>query len=252
MKLGDNPTTAICTSTLELGIDIGSVKSVAQIGAPRSLSPVRQRLGRTGRRRGTPSIMRVYVREPHIGRDASFLDRLRPSTVRAVAVVRLLLAGFVEPSSLSPELLSVLVHQTLSVILERGGIGAKALYQLLCGPGPLASITQQDYAELLRHIGSAEVKLIEQAPDGTLMLGSAGDQIVQSRDFFAVFETADEWRLIAGGRTLGILPISYPVQKDTLVVFAGRRSIVENVDDNSKTFQSCTAFGWYGPEIRAG
>src|SRR5262249_29578958 len=57
LKVGNKPTTAVCTSTLELGIDIGSVKSVAQIGAPRSLSSVRQRLGRTGRRRGTPSIM---------------------------------------------------------------------------------------------------------------------------------------------------------------------------------------------------
>ena len=39
LKTGDLPTTAVCTTTLELGIDIGSVKSIGQIGAPRVPSP---------------------------------------------------------------------------------------------------------------------------------------------------------------------------------------------------------------------
>jgi Lhr-like helicase len=38
LQAGSLPTIAICTSTLELCVDIGPVKSVAQIGAPRSLS----------------------------------------------------------------------------------------------------------------------------------------------------------------------------------------------------------------------
>jgi len=44
LKESEQPTTAVCTTTLELGIDIGSVKTVAQIGSPRSISSLRQRL----------------------------------------------------------------------------------------------------------------------------------------------------------------------------------------------------------------
>ncbi|HEY5131256.1 MAG TPA: DEAD/DEAH box helicase [Bradyrhizobium sp.] len=249
LKSSSLPTTAICTSTLELGIDIGSVKSVAQIGAPRSLSSLRQRLGRTGRRRGTPSILRVYVREPYVERKSSLLDQLRPPTVRAVAAIRLLLAGFVEPSAPSPEAASTLVHQILSVIAERGGIRPPALYQLLCGPGPFATFSQGEFATLLRHMGDENVKLIEQAPDGTLMLGAAGEQIVQSRNFFAVFESAEEWRLTSAGRTLGTLPISFPVHKDSLVVFAGRRWIVEDLDDRTKTLQVAPHAGGVVPKF---
>ena len=50
-----------------------------------------QRALRTGRRRGTPSILRIYLREPNIDNKSGFLDRLRLNTIRSVAVVRLLL-----------------------------------------------------------------------------------------------------------------------------------------------------------------
>ena len=235
LKDGNLPTTAICTSTLELGVDIGSVKSVAQIGSPRSLSSLRQRLGRTGRRRGTPSILRVYVREPHIDNESGILDRLRPNTVRSVAVIRLLLQKFVEPAGQVPEVASTLIHQILSVIAERGGMRARPLYDLLCGPGPFADVTVSEFAELLRHLASEAIKFIEQSDDGLIMLAEKGEQTVQSRSFFAVFESAEEWRLTVGGKILGTLPISYPVHKDGLVVFAGRRWIVQDIDEKTNT-----------------
>ncbi|MCA1536157.1 DEAD/DEAH box helicase [Bradyrhizobium sp. NBAIM03] len=235
LKDGKLPTTGICTSTLELGVDIGSVKSVAQIGAPRSLSSLRQRLGRTGRRRGTPSVLRIYIREPNTDQDTGVIDRLRSNTIRSVAVIRLLLEKFVEPAGQVPEVASTLVHQILSVIAERGGIRARPLYELLCGSGPFAMISAAEFALLLKHLGSDEIRFIEQSPDGTIMLANEGEAVVQSRNFFAVFESAEEWRLTVSGRTLGTLPISFPVHKDSLVVFAGQRWIVQDLDEKTNT-----------------
>jgi len=235
LKDGNLPTTGICTSTLELGIDIGSLKSVAQIGAPRSLSSLRQRLGRTGRKRGSPSILRIYVREPSIGRRSGVLDRLRPNTIRSVAVIRLLLEKFVEPAGQVPEVASTLIHQVLSVITERGGIRARPLYDLLCGAGPFAAVSVSEFAGLLKHLASHETRFIEQAADGTIMLAEKGEAIVQSHNFYAAFESPEEWRLMASGRTLGTLPISFPIHKDSLVIFAGRRWIVEDVDEKTNT-----------------
>ncbi|WP_275041587.1 helicase-related protein, partial [Xanthomonas euvesicatoria] len=63
LKQKDQPATAVCTNTLELGIDIGAVKSVAQIGTPPTVASLRQRMGRSGRRKGEAAILRGYVIE---------------------------------------------------------------------------------------------------------------------------------------------------------------------------------------------
>ena len=90
-------------------------------------------------------------------------------------------------------------------------------------------------ADLLRHLASDEIGFIEQSPDGLIMLAKKGEETVQSRSFFAVFESGEEWRLTVEGKTLGSLPISFPVHKDSLVVFAGRRWIVLDLDEKTNT-----------------
>ncbi len=236
LKAGELPTTAVATTTLELGIDLGNVKSVAQIGAPRSLAGLRQRLGRSGRR-GDPAILRIYVREKHLTPDADPLDHLRLGTVRAVAAVRLLLDGFVEPASIDPSLATVVLHQTLSTIASGGGIRPAAAHRQICGRDSYLAMEPSHYGDLLRSAGRKGVDLLEQSSDGLLMLGPAGERIVEGRDFYAVFETDEEWRLVSSGRTLGTVPISNVLGIGSLVGFAGRRWRVEAVDDRAKVLE---------------
>lgn len=234
LKRAELPTTAVATTTLELGIDIGSVASVAQIGAPRSLASLRQRLGRSGRRKGMPAVLRIYAWEKEVTADSDPLERLRLDVVRSVAAVRLLLLRFVEPPGRDPSLATVALHQTLSIIAERGGERADRLYRSVCGAGPLRVFEQPDYIELLRGMASPDSRLIEQAPDGTIMLGEKGEILTQGRDFYAIFQSDEEWRLVSAGRVLGTIPIVNAVGVGSMVIFAGRRWRVAAVDDRGK------------------
>lgn len=234
LKDPGKPTTAVCTSTLELGIDIGDVTCVAQIGAPFSVAALRQRLGRSGRREGQPAILRQYAVEANLTPESSFVDRLRLGLIRSIAMIDLLLEGWCEPPKPQALHLSTLVHQILSVIAQRGGASASVVYNVLCREGPFRKVTTEVFADVLRAIGQPETGLIEQSGSGLLLLGPAGEKLVEHYSFYAVFQTPEEFRLVAEGRDLGTLPIDNVLAPGMLLIFSGRRWVVQEIHDREK------------------
>lgn len=241
LKDPGEPTTAVCTSTLELGIDIGDVTCVAQIGAPFTVAALRQRLGRSGRREGQPAILRQYALEAKLTSNSSFVDRLRLGLVRSIAMIDLLLEGWCEPPKRDALHLSTLVHQILSVIAERGGASASRLYLDLCRDGPFRMVTTATFAEVLRALGDAENGLIEQTAGGLLLLGPGGEKLVEHYSFYAVFRTPEEFRLVAEGRDLGTLPIDTVLSPGMMLIFSGRRWIVQELHDREKVIMVAPA-----------
>lgn len=221
LKAGNRPATAICTTTLELGIDIGAVKSVAQIGPPPSVAALRQRLGRSGRRPGEPAVLRAYVVENSVTAESPISDRLRESLVQSVACIRLLLGNWFEPPREGGLHLSTFVQQILSMIAERGGVTASEISRTLVAHGPFAEVRPSDLSTLLRELGRRE--MLVQESSGALLLGALGERIVGHYDFYAAFASRDEWQIVRDGRALGTLPIDSPVFEGLCIIFGGQR-----------------------------
>lgn len=221
------PTTAICTSTLELGIDVGTVSSVGQVGAPFSVAAMRQRLGRCGRRPGDASALRLYVSEQSLEPGARLEDSLREETVQAVATIELLIDRWCEPPVDGALHLSTLVQQVLSTIAQHGGAKADEIWRALCGSGPF-ECDQQTFSALLRGLATREV--IQQVGDGDLILAPRGERIVSHYSFYAAFATPEEYRLVADGTEIGTLPIRFSPSEGSHLIFAGRRWTVLAVD----------------------
>jgi ATP-dependent Lhr-like helicase len=234
LKERARPVTAVCTSTLELGIDIGNVSSVAQVGTPPSVAGLRQRLGRSGRR-GDPAVLRVYIRENRITPESAPQDLLRLQLVESLAIVELLLRHWYEPPTAGRLHLSTLVQQVLSLIAQHGGVRATEAWEALCRTGPFVDVSASMFTDLLRSLGTHD--LISQSSDGTLLLGVKGERIVNRFDFYAAFSSPEEYRLVAGGRPLGSLPISQPLLEGMALVFAGRRWRVVAFDERQRVVE---------------
>lgn len=148
---GDHPFTVICTSTLELGIDIGNLDQVIQIGSPLSVSSFLQRLGRSGRRDAHP-VMCCY---PKTCEETCLMVSLLVSASR----------GVVEPVIPPRFPYDLLVREILLTVLA-GHRVSRLSFRSLLGKSPYLYITRERLDELVRH-------LIENGwliPDGDLII----------------------------------------------------------------------------------
>lgn len=249
LKDGNRPVTVLATSTLELGIDVGSVESIGQIGSPHSVASIRQRLGRSGRR-GEPAVLRVYVSEPQVVARTALPDRIRADLVQSVAVIRLLVERWCEAPRPGALHLSTLVQQILSVIAERGGVRADVLFDLLCVRGPFQSVTPAMLGQLLRDL--ARHDLVQQLHSNELVLGLDGERLVNHYDFYSAFTSPEEYRLIAVGRTLGTMPVVFPLIENNYLIFAGRRWKILRVDAQQKVAELEPSPGGRTPRFGGG
>ena len=250
LKDSSRPGNVIATTTLELGIDVGSVDSVAQVGIPPSVASLRQRLGRSGRRTGKPAVLRVYVSEIDSPDSSATQDRLRASLVQSVAMIELLLRGWCEPPDADRPHYSTLIQQVLSLISQYGGVRADEAFNALCRSGPFRSVDPPRFASLLSKLG--ECDLVSQMHDGTLVLGLAGERLVDHFDFYAAFNSPDEYRVVHEGRTLGSLPVMRGLVEDQHIIFAGRRWRVVAVEAEKKTVVVVLSGGGRPPHFDGG
>jgi len=234
------PTTAICTMTLELGIDIGNVDSIAQVNPPYSVASLRQRLGRSGRR-GSPAILRMFISESEVASKTHLLNRLRTDVFQSIAMINLLVKKWYEPPAPNQYHFSTLVQQTLSVIGQYGGVRANQLWLLLCKTGPFHLLDQSLYGKFLKALGKRD--LISQTQDGQIILGSSGEKLVGHYTFYTAFKTPDEYRLECEGKVLGTMPTDQLLAVGVLIVFAGHRWEILSVDIERKVISIKKAFG---------
>ncbi|WP_215844903.1 DEAD/DEAH box helicase [Candidatus Pantoea bituminis] len=228
LQRGDLPTTAICTMTLELGIDIGKVQSVIQVTPPHSVSSLRQRMGRSGRR-GTPSVLRMLITERELTATSGIVDHLRLQLVQSMAMIRLTISQqWFEPADTAQKHYSTLLHQILAITAQWGGVRADQLWLQLCQKGPFRNIDLSSFKILLKHMGACG--LLTQLASGEVVIGADGEKLTNHYTFYAVFNTPEEFRIVTGSRTLGTIPVDSPLMPGQHIIFGGLRWKVTEID----------------------
>lgn len=246
----DLPSNVVCTTTLEMGIDVGDVKSVAQVGAPFSVASMRQRIGRSGRRKGEPTIARFYVSVPELAADVLPQDAIHPELVQTIAIINLLLNKWCEPPAPEQLQLSTLIQQIFSLLSQYQGLRADEVWSVLCESGPFQQISDSLFRDLLRCMGQRE--LIQQSGDRTLLLSPKGERIASHYSFYSAFNTDEDYRLLYQGKPIGTLPQKLPFMVGMRIVFAGQRWLIEAVDEEKQTIEVVPTSGGRVPKFSGG
>ena len=209
MKDDSQYMTTVTTATLELGIDIGRLERAFQIDAPWTVSSFLQRMGRTGRRELPPEMWFV-IRE-----DEPEVRAMLPTTIpwkllQGIALVQLYLEErWVEPPRLDRLPFSLLYHQTMSTLASCGELSPRALADRVLRLHYFHRITQEDYRVLLRHLIATDH--IQQTEQGGLIVGLAGERVINSFKFYGVFQESEEYTVRSESQELGTVVLPPPV-----------------------------------------
>lgn len=218
--------TTVTTATLELGIDIGRLERAFQIDAPYMVSSFLQRMGRTGRRNLPPEMW--FVMREEVPESRAMLPETIPwKLLQGIALVQLYLEErWVEPPKLDRLPFSLLYHQTMSTLASCGEMTPAELAGRVLSLHFFSRITQDDYRVLLRHL--IENDHIEKTENGGLIVGLAGERVVNNFKFYAVFKENEEYTVRCGSQELGTI-VKPPPAGDKIAI-AGHVWVVDEVD----------------------
>jgi ATP-dependent Lhr-like helicase len=131
----------ICTSSLELGIDVGSIELVIQYKSPRQVTRLLQRIGRSGHRIGKTSKGVV------IATDADDI-------IESMVIARKALREELENLEVHNKPYDVLAHQLVGLALDRGEVGKKDALELLRRSSVYADLRMEELEEVLKLMSS--------------------------------------------------------------------------------------------------
>ena len=134
LKTGQVPC-VVATSSLELGIDMGSIDLVLQVAAPPSVASGLQRIGRANHRVGGRSEGAIY-------------PRTRTEIIDAAVVVEGMESGLIEETALIRNPLDVLSQQTVAAV-ALGEISADAWYETVCRAAPFSELPRRAFDSVL-------------------------------------------------------------------------------------------------------
>ncbi len=125
----------VATASLELGIDIGEIELVCQIGSPRSIATLLQRIGRSGHALGLRPKGRI-------------LPTSRDELVEAAALVRAVRAGRLDRIRIPEAPLDILAQQIVACCAVEDW-DEEALFALVRGTWPYRTLERADFEAVL-------------------------------------------------------------------------------------------------------
>jgi len=125
----------VATASLELGIDIGNIDLVCQIGSPRAIATALQRIGRAGHWRGAISKGRIFA-------------TTRDELIECAALVKAIRAEDLDRLIIPPQPLDILAQQIVATCAT-GDWQEQDLFELMRRAYPYADLTRETFNSIL-------------------------------------------------------------------------------------------------------
>jgi ATP-dependent Lhr-like helicase len=142
----------VCTSSMELGIDVGRVDHVVQYGSPREVARLLQRVGRAGHRRDLVS-------------EGTVVTQGGDDTLEALAIARRADAELVEPAAIHHGSLDTVANQIVGVVMDEGDVHARVAYDVITSAYPFRDLSEPQFQEIVRELDGNRLLWLDEESD---------------------------------------------------------------------------------------
>ena len=142
----------VCTSSMELGIDVGRVDHVVQYGSPREVARLLQRVGRAGHRRDLVS-------------EGTVVTQGGDDTLEALAIARRADAELVEPADIHHGSLDTVANQIVGIVMDEGDVHAREAYQVVTNAYPFGDLSEPQFQEIVRELDGNRLLWLDEESD---------------------------------------------------------------------------------------
>jgi len=142
----------VCTSSMELGIDVGRVDHVVQYGSPREVARLLQRVGRAGHRRDLIS-------------EGTVVTQGGDDTLEALAIARRADAELVEPAAIHHGSLDTVANQIVGVVMDEGEVHAREAYEVVTNAYPFRDLSEPEFQEIVRELDGNRLLWLDEESD---------------------------------------------------------------------------------------
>jgi len=143
----------ICTSSMELGLDIGGVDLVLQYNSPRQATRLLQRVGRSGHKIGEVSRGAIIVQDPD-------------DALEAIVIAARSHHYELEPVQIPEKPLDVLLHSLVSILAAQRAGSVDEAYEIARRAYPFRDLTREELLTVLKFAQSLEKRLVLVSADG--------------------------------------------------------------------------------------
>ncbi|EMA22663.1 MULTISPECIES: DEAD/DEAH box helicase [Haloarcula] len=213
----------LCTSSMELGIDVGHVDHVVQYGSPRQVSRLVQRVGRAGHRRDLVSSGTVVTTDTD-------------DTLEALAIARQAEAGDVEPAEIHDGSLDTVANQIAGLVMDTGEIRAMRAFEILTRAYPFRDLDEAQFKQVIEELAANNVIWLDEDRDTLEKRRGTWQYFYQNLSMIpdeATYDVED----VASGQQVGTLDEKFVVNFATpgeVFVQRGEMWRITNIDEEEE------------------
>ncbi|SIR11831.1 ATP-dependent helicase Lhr and Lhr-like helicase [Haladaptatus litoreus] len=177
----------LCTSSMELGIDVGRIDHVVQYQSPREVARLLQRVGRAGHRMDEVSEGTIITSHPD-------------DALESMAIARRAIAGDVEPAHIHHASLDTVANQIVGLVMDFGEIDARRAYEIVTRAYPFRNLSENEFKDVVRELKGNRLVWLDEQKDQIEKSGKTWQYFYANLSMIPDEETFEVYDMASGSQ----------------------------------------------------